>query len=125
MLLNLTNHPVSLWPKVQLTEAEQRWGRITDLPFPAVDPNCPICEVIAQAREIVRRASVLNPSAVLCQGEMTMTVALVRHFQLEGIPVYAACSHREVTEQKEKSGTVRKNSRFCFVQFREYPKFES
>lgn len=122
MLLNLTNHPVICWPKVQQAEAERRWGRIIDLPFPAVDSDCPIGDVIAQAQEIVRQASALKPSAVLCQGEMTMTVALVHYFQMEGIPIYAACCQRDVTMLKEKNGTMWKNSRFCFVQFREYPK---
>ena len=123
MLLNLTNHPVNHWPDAQRAEADRRWGEIIALPFPAVDPEAPICAVSAQARDIVQEAAARQPDAVLCQGEMTMTMALVLYFQLEGIPTYAACSRREVTEQKTLDGSVRKVSCFRFVTFREYPKF--
>ena len=88
-----------------------------------MDPEAPICAVSAQARDIVQEAAARQPDAVLCQGEMTMTMALVLYFQLEGIPTYAACSRREVTEQKTLDGSVRKVSCFRFVTFREYPKF--
>ena len=123
MLINLTNHPVTFWPRVQREEAERRWGSVTDLPFPAVDPNSSTCEVTAQARELVRQAAALHPDAVLCPGEMTMTMALVLYFQMEGIPTYAACSQREATVRKDENGDIRKNSCFRFVRFRAYPKF--
>ena len=123
MLLNLTNHPVNHWPDTQRAEAERRWGEIIDLPFPAVDPQAPICAVSAQARNIVQEAAARQPDAVLCQGEMTMTMALVLYFQMEEIPTYAACSQREATVRKDENGDIRKNSCFRFVRFRAYPKF--
>ena len=104
MLINLTNHPVTFWPRVQREEAERRWGSVTDLPFPAVDPNSSTCEVTAQARELVRQAAALHPDAVLCQGEMTMTMALVLYFQMEEIPTSV-----DETEGCFCAGDVRSN----------------
>lgn len=122
MLLNLTNHPMAFWPSAQRVEAERRWGPIRDLPFPAVAPDQSTSAVVAQANALVQQAMALHPDAVLCQGEMTMTVALVCAFQQAGIPVYAACSHRQATVEKEQDGAVRKTSTFRFIQFRAYPK---
>lgn len=39
MLLNLSNHPSSLWCDEQKKAAETLFGEIVDLPFPQVDPN--------------------------------------------------------------------------------------
>lgn len=39
MLLNLSNHPSSLWCDEQIKAAETLFGEIVDLPFPQVDPN--------------------------------------------------------------------------------------
>ena len=37
ILINLTNHPSHLWDEKQM-EASKAYGKILDMPFPAIDP---------------------------------------------------------------------------------------
>lgn len=120
MLLNLTNHPHSQWSKDQLQESYNRWGTIYDLSFPHVDPQWDEELVEEMADRVAANAASLAPEAILCQGEMTLTLALVNRFCRIRIPVYAACSQRRVNERICEGGMIRKTTEFCFVRFREY-----
>jgi len=75
-----------------------------------------------QAMEIVREIESRHPSAVLCQGEHTMTYALVKEMQRRGLHVVAATSARESTEETGRNGETVKRSVFRFVTFRPYPR---
>ena len=122
MLLNLTNHPFRRWPTEQQRTALQRWGTVKDLPFPEVPPESTTRQVALLARETVLRAAQLEPDAVLCQGEMTLTLVLTALLQRRGIPVYAAVSRRQSREHRQGQAVV-KTSEYCFHGFREYPRW--
>ena len=120
MLLNLTNHPSQRWPEEQHRAAVARWGSVADFPFPAVAPEASTAQVAELARHTVEQVCALRPEAVLCQGEMTLTAALVALLQREGFPVYAACSRRE-SRESVRDGGVMKTACFRFAGFRAYP----
>ena len=119
ILINFTNHASANWPQTQ-TEAASIYGGIKDLPFPEVDPNgdeeyiVKLAEI--HADEIMSHA----PSAVLCQGEMTLSHAVTNILLDKGMTVLAACSGRDVTESINEGGVVTKNISFRFVRFRKY-----
>ena len=121
MLLNLTNHPVRHWSAEQLRCAIQRWGTVRDLPFPQVDPLWKEREILQTAHHLVRTVHKLHPDAVLCQGELTLTLTVVSLLQRSGIPVYAATSNRQVTELSQPDGSLQKRVVYRFVSFRRYP----
>lgn len=136
MFINLTNHPSEKWSPSQMTAARE-WGVIVELPFPAVEANASTDEVLALASDYLERVRALlryacdrqARAAVLCQGEFSLTHALVYGIQSMAaaeqreIAVFAACSERRSEDVLQEDGTVKKLSVFDFVQFREYPNF--
>lgn len=119
VFINFTNHPSMFWSKEQRMAAEQ-YGRIVDMPFPAVDANWTTEQVNAEAERFAAQIAEKQPQAVLCQGEMTLTYAMVRKLQAKGILVLAACSERKTHEEVREDGTLQRVSIFQFVQFRAY-----
>ena len=73
------------------------------------------------ASEYVKKIMVHKPSAVLCQGEMTLafvvTYVLMSRY---GVTVIAACSERFVSETTGDSGETKKQVVFRFTRFRKY-----
>lgn len=120
MLLNLSNHPSSLWHEEQINTACERWSCVQDWLFPVVDPLWSTEQVEQEAQRVFDSAMHTAPDAVLCQGEMTMTMALVRLFQRAGVPVVAATSVREVQEHTQSDGSTHKTAVFRFARFRAY-----
>lgn len=120
MLINFTNHPSADWSEEQRTAAA-RYGVVKDLPFPAVPAEWDEAQVVALAFEWADRLAALKPQAVLCQGEFTLTAAVVSLLSLRGIPALAACSRRCVQEKRQENGTTVKQAVFRFVRFRQYP----
>ncbi len=97
------------------------YGVVVDIPFPAVDPAATKEDILALADKIVEEIKECEPEAVMCQGEFTLTYAIVRRLSDKGIPVFAACSERKVVETIDKAtGKYEKTARFEFVGFREY-----
>ena len=119
IFLNLTNHASADWSDAQ-REAAETFGRIVDLPFPAVSPQASAADICALAETIAARAAALRPRAVLCQGEFTCCFAIVRRLLARGIPVCAATSERQSEEIVQPDGSTKKLSTFRFVQFRFY-----
>lgn len=117
--INLTNHPSSLWNDEQLDAARQ-YGRIIDLPFPAVDPLAEPAEIALMAEACVEKIRTFKDPTVLVQGEFTLVYAIVTRLKKEGIRALAACSERQAVEMKSKDGTVLKRVVFRFRRFREY-----
>jgi hypothetical protein len=72
VFINFSNHPSANWSEAQLAAALQ-YGKIMDIPFPAVDPTASTKGVAQTAGEYLRRINELAPKAVLCQGEFTLT----------------------------------------------------
>jgi len=118
MFINLTNHPSSSWGDEQLAAA-RRYGEVVDYPFPLVDPLATSEDVVEQANAIAAEVGLLEPEAVLCQGESTLAYHLVRVLKQQGVSVLAACTNRKVVA-KTACGETNKYSIFVFVQFREY-----
>ena len=120
VFINYSNHPSAKWNVAQRRSALQ-YGDIVDVPFLKVDPTSSTSQVVEQARGELRKITRWHPVAVLCQGEFTMTHALIRLLQEEHIPVVTACSERKTTEAINDAGETVKMTTFSFVAFREYP----
>jgi len=119
MFINFTNHSSGKWPTQQI-ECAHHYGEILDLPFPEVDPVGDTEYIEQLAQQFADRITDLEPSAVLCQGEMTLAFAVANVLMSRGITVLAACSERVVTEIVGADGERIKQSEFRFVGFREY-----
>lgn len=120
MFINCTNHPYSCWSEGQLYAAHAAYGDIVDYPFPAVDPLWNEEQLAQEARRIGAELEAMQPDAVLCQGEMGMTFALVSLLGEKGIPALHACSERIAREQIAPDGRTIKVSEFVFRGFRAY-----
>jgi len=118
MLVNCTNHPVAKWEDTQVVAAE-RFGKIIDLPFPAVYPYATTNEIVNLADLICKQIIAAGAATVLCQGEATLTFQLVSKLKSKGIKVIAACSRRQANTEMA-CGTITKLSVYKFIQFREY-----
>jgi hypothetical protein len=116
MLLNLTNHPSSTWPSIQLSTAMEKYGQITDIPFPQIPPEMPGTELDLLVEQYVQQIRKLDPTAVHIMGELTFTFRMVKVLQPLGYHCIASTTERiaSVDEQGIKT------SNFRFVQFREY-----
>jgi hypothetical protein len=120
MLINFTNHPSKNWSDSQ-TAAASLYGEILDIPFPNADPNGDEDYIEELADTFVSRIIAHKPTAVLCQGEMTLAFAVASILMNEcGVMVLAACSERTVSESKGENGEMIKRAAFRFKRFRKY-----
>ena len=119
MFINFTNHKMEFWSEKQLAVANE-YGEIMEIPFPNVSSEMSAEEVVELSKVYAQKIIELNPAAVLCQGEFTLTYAIVKKLKEHNIKVIAACSERKVTECIKEDGTNEKKAIFEFVQFREY-----
>ena len=117
IFINFTNHPSEKWSKEQW-DASLKYGSILDLPFPVVSPLASKEEVEQMAEGYVDQIMKHSPSAVLCQGEFSLSYSVITKLKAHGILVLAACSERNV--QKDPDDPNKKTVTFKFVQFREY-----
>lgn len=123
MLINFSNHPYDRWSEKQ-KEAAKVYGGVVDLAFPAVPSIASENDIEVLARESAERiANMLDGdpnSAVMAQGEFTLTFAVVSLLKERGIRAISACSERRVTEIIGDDGNPKKQIEFCFERFREY-----
>lgn len=119
VFINCSNHPSERWGERQREEAE-KYGEIVDVPFPEVDPAWPEERIGEEAENICRKICQYNVAAVMCQGEFTLSYAIVSRLKERGIPVFAACSSRKAVETVNPDGSTRKEVLFCFERFRRY-----
>ena len=117
--VNFSNHPSARWSDEQAAAARQ-FGEIVDIPFPAVDPHASSRDLDVLSDRIMTQIMRAKPKAVLCQGEFTLAFAVTKKLQKQNIPVYAACSERNVIEKTDPDGNTVRESVFRFVRFREY-----
>ncbi len=121
MLINLTNHPLSIWDKKQIKTANKLYGKIQDLPFPAISPDADEKRVYAltieyakNVKKIISQSTDTN-NAVHIMGELTFTFNLVQLLKTENIQCIASTSKRNVVQTENK-----KQTEFNFVKFRDY-----
>ncbi len=118
MFINLSNHASECWPQEQ-REAAGQWGEVVDYPFPAVPADMDGTQVSEMAEKIVDEIMAMAPHIVMCQGEFTLSYAIIRALRARGVTVVAACSERRVKETLV-DGKYEKRAGFEFVRFREY-----
>lgn len=119
MFINFSNHPSTKWSSEQ-KQAVACYGEICDIPFPEVPCEATMQEVAGMADNCARNIMQMHPDCVMCQGEFSLTIAVVRRLQDVGIRCVCACSERKVIEEHLDDGTTRKTVIFKFRQFREY-----
>jgi hypothetical protein len=115
MLINFSNHPSSSWDKEQLKDANETYGEINDIPFPAISPEFSEIQITDLAQKYIKVILDLKPVAVHIMGEMNFTHKCVNLLKMYGITCLASTTERKVIEE---AGT--KLSTFRFIQFREY-----
>ena len=120
MLINLSNHPSKYWSEQQLALACKRWGRVVDMPFPAIVPTSDTIAVQQLATEYYERCvemlgGTTETSAVHLMGEMVFCCHLVAMLKAAGISVVASTAERSVRYVGDTKETI-----FDFVTFREY-----
>ncbi|OJV38777.1 MAG: hypothetical protein BGO29_14145 [Bacteroidales bacterium 36-12] len=121
MLINLSNHPSTLWCDKQ-TQAAKQFGKCVDLPFPKIlsdGDEVYIADLVEEyyqkIMELLSDTDIKNITVHL-MGEMTFTYALVKRLTIDGIRCIASTTERNVVEY----GNGQKESQFQFVRFREY-----
>ena len=119
VFVNYTNHPSAAWSEAQLRAAAE-YGEVQDLHFPIVQEDLDEQGILGLAEAETKKILALHPKAVLCQGEFTLCYAVIQRLLQARVIVVAACSRREVTEEVDKDGGVRRVSDFRFVRFRKY-----
>lgn len=119
MFVNFSNHPSEQWGSKQKLAAS-KFGEIRDVRFPAVSPMATTEEVVYLAQSCVEEILALQPDCVMCQGEFSLSLAVINRLQAKGICCVCACSERKVVEKQGLDGTTQKISVFEFQQFRKY-----
>ena len=127
MLINFSNHPYDKWTEGQ-KKAAKIYGSVIDLPFPAVPADADEEEIRLLAEESVNKiTSLLNDSkeekeesAVMVQGETTLTYSVVTRLLKRNIKAISACSERRMESHADEKGNITKTISFQFERFREY-----
>ena len=120
MFVNFSNHPSSHWSKEQLATVAI-YGKIKDIPFPAVPADAGTYDVQFMADKAVEKILADGkPEAVLCQGETSLMFYVTLGLLQRGIHVLVACSNRQVVEKVDPAtGETVKTAVFKFVRFRD------
>ena len=117
--VNYSNHTSSAWSSEQLAAARE-YGDIIDIQFTQVNAEASEEDIQQMAEESMVQIMSYNPTAVLVQGEFTLTYRVVTMLLEKGIKVLAACAERRTEEWTEPDGSHVKKAVFRFVKFREY-----
>jgi len=124
MLINLSNHPSSLWSKEQYSTAIDKFGSVIDLEFPVIDPEGDEDYIERMTDEFYFKIKDLRKEeetiTVHIMGEQTFCHALINKLTRIGIPCVAS-----TTKRKVKIVENQKVSEFQFVRFRYYQNFKN
>lgn len=118
LLINLSNHPYSLWGQKQRAAAEV-YGECVDLPFPNVNPSCDETEIERLVGEYFDKIQSIGKNRQLTvhvMGEFTFSCSLIGKLRNNGICCIASCAERQV---EIIDGSI-KQVIFDFERFREY-----
>lgn len=119
VFVNLSNHPSPEWSDTQRQAAlacAPDLTQIIDVPFPAVEPDADEAQITSLVNALCESIPE-GASYAMVSGEYTLTFALVRALQRQGITCVAATTRREVFVDEASGDTLR---RFTFARFREY-----
>lgn len=130
MLINLSNHPSSLWSEKQISAAIKQFGSITDISFPNIPPDEDEKYIVLLARkygDIIEKVFEEAPkeknakfeNAIHLMGEMTFCFALMDYTDRGNYNFYASTTNRIVSDIAQGEKTVK----FDFVRFRKYASF--
>lgn len=119
MIINFTNHTSTNWGAEQLTAAH-RWGDIIDIPFPKVPASADENYIAMLADVYCKKILNMSPNAVLVQGEMSLSFAVIERLYHKGITVLCASSERICKSIVTEEGSTIRKSIFKFVGFRKY-----
>jgi hypothetical protein len=119
VLINLSNHPSANWPEEQL-QAASLFGKIVDLPFPAIPPEWDTEQETNTAYEYLDKCKQLlcdknEKSVVHLAGEPVFCFLLAQLLLKANIACLTSTTERIAVEE---NGT--KTSEFRFGGFREY-----
>lgn len=119
MIVNFTNHPSYCWCSEQVSAAA-KWGDIIDLSFPDVPAAADENDIAKLADIYCAQIRELAPDAVLVQGEMSLSFAVIECLFRNGITVLCASSERVCEVTVADDGSTVRRSIFRFVRFRKY-----
>lgn len=119
MFVNVSNHPSSLWLKNQRKSAME-YGEIVDVAFPAIYKEYNSSKYDELVEEFLEKILILQPEAVMVQGEFIFTYRLVKALKERGLKVLSSRSERVSKEFKDENNVIHKHSIFEFVGFQEY-----
>ena len=119
MFVNVSNHPSSLWLKNQRKNAME-YGEIVDVAFPAIYKEYNSSKYDELVEEYLEKILILQPEAVMVQGEFIFTYRLVKELKERSIKVLSSRSERVSKEFKDENDVIHKHSIFEFVGFQEY-----
>lgn len=123
VFLNITHHSVATWSAEQLASARRLGlGEPEDLPglFPRVDPHESEEKIAELTLQLADREVAQGARGAVVTGEYALTLALVEELRARGIRCFTATTNREAQTVIAADGTVRKESVFKFVRWREF-----
>ena len=118
IIINLSNHPSAGWSAEQ-TSAAGEYGRIVDIPFPAIDENADtssICNLADEYMQKIESYGSSNDVTVHIMGEQTFLYSMLHRLHSAGYCCIASTTRRYSEELPDGSRKVT----FTFAQFREY-----
>jgi hypothetical protein len=122
--LNISNHPSAGWSASQRDAARalDRLTEIVDWPRDElqVDPEASTQTVVQHAESIAQRVIESGVQHAMVAGEPVLAWNIVRLLSDAGVNCYAATTERDVEEEIQEDGSVRKVVRFQFVKWRRY-----
>ena len=129
-LLNISNHPSSRWEEGQ----KRGWDSITDVPFPQIDPSWDCthegwkeaCRYIGQAiEEALAQKGDDDLLFLFLAGEFSVCYNIIQTLVHKGLDdeifLVVPTTRREVVEEPQADGSVKKTVRFKFVKWRVLP----
>ena len=89
-------------------EGSTGFGKILDIPFPAIPAMATTAEVVSMAEYWTEKIQRIRPECIMCQGEFTFTMAVIWRLQKEGIRCVTACTERIAAEEPVRDGLWRR-----------------
>ena len=120
VLVNLSGRSYETWSPEQLEATKEFASKVVDVPYPNIPPTASTEELIKIVDSTMSEVMNYNPKTVLCGAEMVTTHKFVNNLQRNGIKVINATSERVSHERLNEDGTVTKEVKFEFKQFRDY-----